>query len=61
VNRTIRRVWGAPFAVLSVAAFGVGALFHHQALDAAASETARKKFEAGKTPRGPVPFSALSS
>lgn len=43
MNRTIRRVWGAPFAVLSVAAFGLGALFHHQAVDAAASEAARKE------------------
>ena len=37
----IRKIWGAPFAVLSVAAFGAGLFFHHQALEAAASEAAR--------------------
>jgi uncharacterized membrane-anchored protein len=43
VRGTIRTIWGAPFAVLSVAAFGVGVLFHQQALRAAASEAARQE------------------
>ncbi len=39
----IRRAWGLPFAVLSAAAFGLGVLFHQQALRAAASEAARQE------------------
>ena len=39
----IRRAWGAPFAVLALGAFVLGGVFHHQALEAAASEAARQE------------------
>ena len=43
MNSRIRRVWGVPFGILSVGAFALGLLFHHQALAAAASEAARQE------------------
>jgi uncharacterized membrane-anchored protein len=43
VTGRIRKIWGAPFAVLSVAALGAGVSFHRQALRAAASEAARQE------------------
>jgi hypothetical protein len=36
-------MWGVPLAALSLSAFVLGALFHHQALNAAATEAARKE------------------
>jgi hypothetical protein len=39
----IRRAYGVPFGILSAGAFAAGLLFHHQALDAAASEAARQE------------------
>ena len=56
----IRKFWGAPFAVLSVAAFGAGVFFHQQALQAAASEAARQELGSCCHPAeaAPAPASA---
>jgi hypothetical protein len=50
-----------PFAILAVAAFALGVLFHHQALEAAVSEAARKELGSCCNPVPAVPGTANES
>jgi hypothetical protein len=57
----LRRIWGVPFAVLSVAAFGAGLVFHQQALRAATSEAAVQELGSCCHPAEPVAPAAPES